>query len=158
MRRIALRNRERVIAYTFVDDEDYEEMSKYRWCRDAYGYAQTSVRINGKKRNLKMHRLIVNTPDGKDTDHINRNKLDNRRSNLRICTHQQNSFNLRRPKRTSKYNGVSWDKSREKWYACIQRDGKTLGIGRFIKESDAARAYDNTARQIHGEFACLNFT
>jgi hypothetical protein len=90
-------------------------------------------------------------------DHINHNGLDNRRANLRLCTPQQNSFN-QRPRRnsTSIYKGVSWNSEVRKWKAEIKHNGRTISIGYFEKEQDAAIAYDDYAAELFGEFAWLN--
>ncbi len=85
---------------TIVDDEDFEELSKYSWTEHkstSYktSYATRSVRINGKKKRIWMHREINNTPDGFQTDHVNHNGLDNRRSNLKTVTASQNCENRR---------------------------------------------------------------
>ena len=105
-----------------------------------------------------MHRVILNTPMGMDTDHINGNGLDNRRCNLRICTHAENISNQRKYSNTmlSKFKGVSWDKSRNRWIVYIGVHPKRIFLGRFKTEIDAAIAYDNAARKYFGEFACTN--
>jgi hypothetical protein len=91
-------------------------------------------------------------------DHINGNGLDNRKSNLRICTHQQNCENSRKRKKSfSKYKGVYWSKNAKKWVAQITIDGKSKHLGYFELEEDAAAAYDKAAVKYFGEFACLNF-
>jgi flagellar basal body rod protein FlgC len=105
-----------------------------------------------------MHRLIMNTPDGMDTDHINSNGLDNRRQNLRICTHAENLANRKKQiSNTSGYKGVSWDKSCKKWAANISICGKYKKLGRFTDLVEAARAYDAAAKEVYGEFAKPNF-
>lgn len=102
-----------------------------------------------------MHREIVGTPEGMDTDHINGDKLDNRRSNLRICTHAQNGAN-RGPQKngSSGYKGVSYHC--KKWRVQICINGKTKRLGGFNSLLDAAKAYDKAARKYHGEFARTN--
>ena len=93
-------------------------------------------------------------------DHINNNSLDNRKSNLRIVTHRQNCLNTR-PKTkntTSRYKGGSWDKESKKWRALITHKGRRISIGRFKNETDAARTYDKTAKELNGDYAYLNFT
>ena len=103
-----------------------------------------------------MSRVIMNCPKGKEVDHKNGNTLDNRHSNLRVCTHQENCRN-RRPNKNcvSSYKGVSWFKG--KWTAIINCNGKHRYLGRFKNEIDAAKAYDKAAKKAFGEFACLNF-
>ena len=89
--------------YALVDDADFSRLNQWKWCYNENGYATrgTHKRINGERIsiNYSMHRLINKTPDNLFTDHINRNKLDNRKSNLRTITHQQNCFNLSPGKR-----------------------------------------------------------
>ena len=104
-----------------------------------------------------MHRLIMQAIDGQYVDHINGDGLDNRRENLRICTHAQNMQN-QMPVRlgTSKYKGVSWDKVAKKWAAHINLDGKPKKLGRFVAEEDAAKAYDSAAIEHYGEYARPN--
>jgi hypothetical protein len=106
-----------------------------------------------------MHRLILNPPAGFVTDHINGNRLDNRRINLRIATHRQNCQNQRPKGLHSQYIGVTkirqgkW----ERWMAQIRHDGIRIHLGYFTDEIEAARAYDQAALAHHGEFASLNF-
>ncbi len=87
-----------------------------------------------------MHRLIMNTPEGMDTDHINRKPLDNRRINLRVCTHGDNMQNLgRRKDNTSGYTGVDWYKNRS-WRVRVNVDKKPLVIGYFKNFDEAVEA------------------
>ena len=103
-----------------VDNEDYIWLNQWKWHFMAGGYAMRHLRISEDKNSklIYMHRQILNTPKGLESDHINRNKLDNRKENLRVATRSQNNMN--RKKRincTSKYKGVSWHKQRKKWQA-----------------------------------------
>lgn len=94
-------------------------------------------------------------------DHKNRNKLDNRRSNLRICTSSQNHQNSRarakRAKIHSRFKGVCWDKENNKWRVGLRLNYKAVDVGRFTDEIEAAKAYDEAARKAFGEFALTNF-
>lgn len=140
----------------FVDDADYEWLSQWKWHATSTGYAARCALINGKHRTLYMHQVILQTPIGFASDHIDKNRLNNQRSNLRICSQRQNTFN--RPKRKgarSQYKGVYLVEGR--WKASAQADGKRINLGFFATEIDAAKAYDNVARRVHGEFANLNF-
>jgi hypothetical protein len=89
-------------------------------------------------------------------DHISRDGLDNRKCNLRKATHTQNQINSISNRGTSKYKGVSWDKSRSKWVGKLG-NGPDHFLGRFDSEEDAARAYDRAVIQKYGEFARPNF-
>ncbi len=143
-----------------VDDCDYEELSKYKWCaRKAGGtwYAEThGPQKDGKRKFYSMHRVIVNPPDGMQVDHIDRNGLNNMRGNLRLATRAQNGYNCIRfvASRASAYKGVS--RHRHKWQASIHVDKRCIGLGTFQTEVEAAIAYNQAARELHGEFAYLN--
>ncbi len=99
-------------------------------------------------------------PLGLLVDHRNTDLLDNRRANLRLATHSQNSCNSRRDKSNtlSRYRGVSFSKRKQKWFAAIRANGKKMWLGYFDSEEDAARAYDAAASKYHKEFARLNFS
>lgn len=129
-----------------VDDEDYSELSKYRWCALKQGNTYYAVRASPcdpathKSTLIKMHVVIAGTPHGMDTDHVSGNGLDNRRENLRVVTHRENCQN-RHEVKTSKYPGVNWDKHARKWRARIQVNGKQHSIGYYDDEEAAARRY-----------------
>lgn len=139
--------------FAIVDDEDYPELSKYKWYI-ARGYAVRGF----KGKTIFMHKNILNTPNGFQTDHINHNGLDNKRCNLRICTASQNQQNRQhRPDGSSKYKGVWWDKVRKKWKSQIKHNNCMIYLGYFISEKEAAKMYDIKAIELFGEFAYLNF-
>jgi hypothetical protein len=108
------------------------------------------------REGLAMHRLILGLSlgDPDQIDHINGDKLDNRRSNLRIATRSQNLANQQKSRgaTSSRYKGVHWDRSKQKWRATI----RSQHLGCFASEEDAARAYNRAARQAWGEYAYLN--
>lgn len=137
-------------AFTVIDDEDFDFVSKWRWKLHPQGYACRSTWINGRWVTLLLHRVIADTPDHLQTDHINRDRLDNRRGNLRNVTGSTNTMNQGlSPRNTSGYRGVSWDKNREKWRAQTKHLGKWVNLGRYdtAEEAAAARiAYDDTHR------------
>ena len=123
-------------------------------------YAKTSVYLGNKKtKTKKLHQFILPLSEGMEVDHRNVNGLDNRKENLRPTTRAQNSINLKKTQRktSSQYKGVSWNKYYEKWKACIKKDDILYHIGYFYDEVDAAKAYDKKAKELHGEFARLNF-
>jgi hypothetical protein len=142
--------------FAMVDDEDYEYLNRHKWYFEKGYAARKEGVIRGKI--TYMHRVIMQTPDGMDTDHINGNKLDNRRENLRVCTHAQNTRNRNyQINNTSGYKGVSFDKSRNKWHVAIKVNGLHINKGRYDTVEEAARAYDEAARYYFGEYAGLNF-
>ena len=140
-----------------VDDADFEWLSQFRWHYHHGGYAERNVPINGEYRMITMHREIMRTPLGMDTDHINGNKLDNRRENLRICTRHENTWNQPiRSNNTSGYKGVSFERYYQKWAAYICVEYKQLRLGHYDTPEEAAREYDKAARIHYGEYARLN--
>ncbi len=143
--------------YSKVDDDDYESLSKYNWCAsNKNGYVYAVATIKGKK--ITMSDFLMNKRKGFIIYHRDYDTLNNQRYNLRECTRQQNQFNQRvLTVKTSKYKGVSFDKARQKWRASIFLNYKQIAIGRFSDEIEAAMAYDNTAKKLHGEYAYLNF-
>jgi hypothetical protein len=144
--------------FAIVDAEDYERLSKYKWCavEKARNWYAKTLDKDGKR--LSMHRIVAGAPKGLLVDHINHNGLDNRKPNLRLCTSIQNQQNKRpRSGCTSKYKGVYWHKDRKKFCAKIHLNKKAIHIGYFKDEIEAAKAYDKKARELFGEFAYLNF-
>jgi hypothetical protein len=143
---------------TIVDDEDFEWISKRKWQYGCRGYA-TGHSTEKNHRKIYLHREIMNAPEGMDVDHINMNPLDNQKKNLRICTRAQNLANRKKQvNNTSGYKGTIWDKTNKNWIARIEVNQKVINIGRFNNPIDAARAYDNKAKDLLGEFANTNFT
>ena len=106
---------------------------------------------------VSMHRYILNTPNGKETDHCNGNGLDNREDNLRICTTAQNQHNQISVRGMSKYKGVSWNKNAKKWDARIKLNNKPIRLGYYISEIEAAHAYDKAALKYYEKYAHTNF-
>ena len=160
MKEIPLRNiRQEIVAWTLIDDEDFNLVNAHCWYRDSHGYARHNYSFNGKSRYILLHRFLMNTPKDMETDHINGNRLDNRKNNLRVCTtseNQRNSCNKRK-NNTSGFKGVHRDKDRKKWRVTIYVKKKCIYCGSFDKLDDAAKAYDKKAKELFGEFAKLNY-
>ena len=130
---IKLSNGNRVI----VDAEDFDYLSQWKWHHYTGGYAARTKRTGDRIRQYLMHRIVNNTPPDMKTDHINRNKSDNRKCNLRTCTPSQNNFNKNISKKnTSGFIGVYFDKGRGKWKAKIGR----LPIGFYRYKANAIKA------------------
>jgi hypothetical protein len=148
--------------WTIVDPKDYYRLGHFKWCIDGKNnkfYAVRNVKNGDKKvRTVRLHREIMEAPEGVLVDHRNRETLDNRRANLRFATQSQNMQNRRKRKNTtSQYIGVCLDKQRGQWEVRINHRGKKIWIGRFRTEIEAARVHDAAAKKYHGEFARLNF-
>lgn len=149
-----------------VDDEDYQHLTQWTWrtagrnYEYAYRYTHTGSSKNGTRKQISipMHREIMKPPKDKQIDHINGNKLDNRKENLRLATNSQNHQNIGiTAKNTSGYKGVRQVYKNTKWRNPKWRaecNGKY--IGDFSTREEAARAYNEAAKQHHGEFARLN--
>ncbi len=132
MKRIKLRQDKHVL----VDDEDFEWLNQWKW----YYTGSYAARWKNYKR-IYMHRLINETPIGLETDHINQDKLDNRRTNLRTVTRSQNIRNRPSPiQGTSGAIGVSWAKSKNKWRAYVTINYKQIHLGHFLELEDAKKA------------------
>lgn len=139
--------------FAIVDDSDFDFLNQWKWYSHN-GYGRRDAVIEGKKRIIHLHRLLC---DGEEIDHINGNPSDNRRQNLRAVTHKQNLQNQRpQTGKSSKYKGVSWNKTNKNWNAYIKNNRVKISLGVFKKEKDAARAYDKKAKELFGEFARLN--
>lgn len=148
-----------------IDDEDYEWAKDYTWWSNVRNlYVMT--RKHKKDKWLYLHRMIMEKLNGditgKCVDHINGNPLDNRRCNLRVCTHTQNMQNMGKftDNTHSQYKGVSYlvntQKRRKRWLAYIEVNKKRKYLGYFHTEEDAAIAYNLAAKEHYGEFARLN--
>jgi len=152
--------------FALVDDEDFDRLNKFKWyaARQSTGvlYAIRIPWIKGGKdrKTVFMHKEILTPPHGLFTDHINHDGLDNRKENLRHCNTSQNSANKRKQKAKtySSYKGVSKYKDRKSkpWHAQIKKDGKSYYLGTFATDTEAAIVYNKKAKELFGEFACLN--
>lgn len=133
-----------------IDAEDVGVLKNHNWRIDKHGYVRSG------HSNL-LHRMLLNPCQGMVIDHINGNPSDCRKANLRISSQKQNSYNTRLSKNNrTGYKGVSWDKCRKKYAACICINGETKHLGRYATKEEAADAYDRAASFYFGEFAFLN--
>ncbi len=138
-------------AVSLVDDEDFDELNSYKWYLNTTGYAERS--IWKPRRNITLHRFLLNPDKGMEVDHINRDKLDNQKINLRISTPGQNKFNrLKLKTNTTNYKGVYFDKANKKYRAAISINGKQSQLGRFNTAEEAFIVYLKVAKELQGEY------
>lgn len=132
-----------------VDDEDYAELATYKWHRHHLGYAQRLVykyisKGQYSKKSVLMHRHIMKPPKNMVIDHINRDKLDNRKINLRVVTQAENTFNKGiQSNNKSGYRCIHWDNTRKKWVVQVKILNKNKFVGRFGDFQEAIRARDS---------------
>jgi hypothetical protein len=139
-----------------VDADDFEYLNQWLWRISDTGYAVRTIE-KPKKHTIKLHRLLLSFPEDKEVDHINGNKLDNRKSNLRLVTRSQNGANKgKRKDGKSIYKGVGWHKQRQKYRARIVFNKQEIHLGLFDNEIEAAKAYNEAAKFYFGEYARLN--
>ena len=157
---------------TTIDDVDWDLVKDHKWCaikkKNETYYATTAIPHPdkpGRYTQLQMHRLLMGAKKGQTVDHKDRNGLNNRRDNLRFCTHSQNGFNSKKQtcygfnKPSSEYKGVSLKRGyakKIKWLASIVVDGKQIRLGSFDNEKEAALEYNLAAVQHRGNWANLN--
>ncbi len=140
--------------FAIADQEDAEYLQQFNWLQNSNGEA---YRCLVDRRTISMHRDLLGSPT-LEIDHKNGNRLDNRRSNLRLATHSQNLANSRiRPNNKSGFKGVNKGTGNARWAARITVNYKLIQLGLFNSPENAALAYDEAARHYFGEFACLNF-
>lgn len=138
-----------------VDRKDFSKCLKFQWKISKRGYV---YKTTGGFALLHRFLLGLSLGDGKVVDHKNHNLLDNRKSELRICTQLQNKANLiKKKKASSKFKGVSWITQKRKWRVTLQLNYKCISLGCFYDEIHAAKVYDIWAKHYFGEFALTNF-
>lgn len=155
MKYLRLRNKGKAI----VDDKDFAFFNKWKWYLSSDGYIKRNQYIGNKKFiTIRMHTLLLKTKNGYEIDHINGNRFDNRRINLRLANRSENQCNRKTNKNsTSGFKGVSWHKVVKKWYAKIVKDKKYYFIGYFNTAHQAALSYDLWAKYLHKQYARLNY-
>ena len=133
---------------TLLDQEDYEKVNRWKWKKHSAGYAYRTVR-NGKGwKNLYLHRLVLSAPEGVEVDHINQNKLDNRKSNLRLVSRWQNAHNRVMRENNSGHPGVRSPRNNGRWQARIYKQGKCHHLGTFSTVGEAVMAYNKAAEEL----------
>lgn len=152
--------------HALVDDIDYDYLMRWKWCyikqRANGGYAVRTYWCAGrtKVKTVYMHRIIAERMGldmSNEIDHKHRNKLNNRRHELRPATRQQQTRNIGlRKNNTSGYKGVFWHRQQRKWYARIRFDDKLKHLGYFDTKIEAVKAYNKEARKRFGKYAYLN--
>lgn len=146
---------------TLVDDADYEPLAQHKWRamrtkRNVYAVRAVGTRVT--QHCVLMHRVILDAPEGFHVDHRDGNGLNNQRENIRVATHSQNLSSSRIARGESRFRGVSRNgESRKPWVARVRIEGRSVYLGRFSSEEEAARLYDQTVRELRGEFAVVNF-
>lgn len=151
MKTIPVHNTKDVV---IVDDDIFEKVKNYRWTSSTGGYVKRTVKTEKGWRNLKIHHVVLPVKDGFVVDHINFNKLDNRRENLRYLTNSENSY--RKPfykNNTSGYKGVI--KRKNRWIAQIKYKNKQIHLGSFINKIDAKKKFDEFSVSNRKELACV---
>lgn len=158
-----------ISGYTvLVDDEDLAKIQKYNWFINKTSrkhnpnllYFMTHTTINKKRQMLYLHRYIMGCElhDKNIIDHISRNTLDCRKSNMRICNRAENARNITKTKiNTSGYKGVSMERQTGKWNAYITYNKKHYNLGVSPTKEEAARKYDIASLLLHKDFACTNY-
>lgn len=137
-----------------IDNEDIQMLKEYTWYLHKNGYIISNT---GSKNGIKIHRLIMNAPEDKVVDHISHNKLDNRKSNLRICTQSENTMNKSKHKNnTSGVTGVGWYKKYNKWRARIDVNKKSILLGYFDTYEEAVESRRKAEIKYFGEYRNKN--
>lgn len=148
--------------FTEVDDEDFELLNQWKWRGKKDGNSFYVYCKSYKLKNKALHRIVIKAKKGEIVDHIDGNTLNNKKSNLRLCSKSQNSMNAKKRSsaKTSKYKCFYWNTERSvfKSFVCRMenRKQKKHYVGTFRNELDAAKAYNKKSKELFGEFARLN--
>lgn len=142
--------------FALVDDEDVARVGMTGWHKEKARSKNTKCWYARHWDGTYMHRIIMDAKRGQHVDHVSRDGLDNQKRNLRFCSLWENSLNASPRLGTSKYKGVCFRKDSGKWRARIRVRGKLIQLGNFTNEKDAARCYDEAAKEHFGDFAYLN--
>lgn len=154
MKKLLLRSGE----HTLVDDDIYEKVNDVKWGLYVGASNMRYVGRYSNKQMISLHRLITGAKKGQIVDHKNGDTLDNRRQNLRICTHQQNMANRKVQKNNiSGYKGVGWEEKKNRYKVRVYKDGREFHVGYYLNVIEAAKAFDKATKKLHGEFARTNF-
>lgn len=141
-----------------IDTKDYARVSKYGWTLHN-GYVARKVGARGRRKRIVLHRMLVKVPTGMQRDHRNRDRLDNRQNNIRPCTRAQNCMNAPKRPGQQRYKGVLQARRKsgpDKWAAVMNLGGKTIYLGTYGTEVEAALAYNDAVLKHYGEFANPN--
>jgi hypothetical protein len=144
-----------------IDEEDFELVNQYSWCLSGTGYAIRGIYYPETKKtsSIRMHRFILSAPKRMEVDHINGNRLDNRKENLRLCYNKENNRNKKKNRNnTSGFKGVTERKTvgGVRWLAQICNDNQAIFLGSFSSKLEAAEAHDKAAKELFGDFAKTN--
>lgn len=140
------------------DSDDMRKLDGMYWYEDDYGYLTHCEVKDGKNKYIRFHRLVMGARQNEYVDHINRDKRDNRKSNLRICKHIDNDRNKDiSSKNTSGYIGVGYDNARKKWKASITVNRKSIYLGRYPTIEEAIVARLRAEKEYFGEYAPQQF-
>ncbi len=141
-----------------LDDLDYDFLNQWIWRQQDNGYVVRGSGTGENYHTIYLHKVLMPVPDHLEVDHMDLNKLNNQKYNLRTCTHTENMRNIPTMKirSTSGYKGVSWSKKNNRWRARINVSGKEVYLGHFLNKEDAAKAYNEAAIKYFGAYARLN--
>lgn len=148
--------------FAIIDAQDADYINQWKWTYLSSGYAFRRKYlgvVDGKEQSeyILMHRLLMDCPEGYEVDHINHNRLDNRKSNLRIVTRAQNTHNAGiRSDNTSGHKNIYWYKAYKKWMVTVGANGKSHFIGYYDKLDEAVEAKKLAIKRLHGEYANVN--